>query len=98
HPRLAAPTRASGQSGTCTGTPVVCTAQDQCHDAGTCNTTTGVCSNPAKPNGTSCNDGLACTTGDSCQSGTCTGTPVVCTALDQCHVAGTCNTTPDRTS
>jgi hypothetical protein len=82
------------QSGTCTsGTPVVCSALDQCHVAGTCNTTTGVCSNPAKADNTACNDGNACTQTDTCQSGICTGSnPVVCNASDQCHVAGTCNT------
>jgi len=70
---------------------VVCTAFDQCHVAGTCAPETGICSNPAKPNGTTCNDGNACTRTDTCQTGTCTGAnPVVCTALDQCHVAGTC--------
>ncbi len=81
------------QNGTCTGAnPVVCTAQDQCHDAGTCNPLTGVCSNPAKANGTACADGDACTQTDTCQGGTCTGAnPVVCTAQDQCHDAGTCN-------
>lgn len=73
-------------------TPVVCTALDQCHDAGVCNPGTGVCSNPAKTDGTSCNDGNACTTADTCQAGACTpGTPVVCTASDQCHDAGVCN-------
>src|SRR5258707_1338526 len=40
---------------------VVCTALDQCHDVGTCNASTGACSNPAKPNGTTCSDGNACT-------------------------------------
>src|SRR2546422_1040329 len=81
------------QSGTCTpGSPVVCTASDQCHDAGTCNPGTGQCSNPAKTDGTSCNDGNACTQTDTCQNGTCTGSnPVVCTASDQCHDAGICN-------
>ncbi len=81
------------QSGACTGAnSVVCAAQDQCHVAGTCNASTGACSNPAKTNGVSCNDGNACTQSDTCQSGTCTGAnPVVCTAQDQCHVAGTCN-------
>ena len=35
------------QAGTCTGAnPVTCAAPDQCHDAGTCNPATGVCSNP----------------------------------------------------
>src|SRR5439155_1084105 len=85
------------QSGTC-GSPtstVTCTALDQCHVAGTCDKTTGVCSNPNKANGTTCNDNNACTSGETCQSGTC-GSPtstVTCTALDQCHVAGMCDTT-----
>ncbi|HRI71293.1 MAG TPA: kelch repeat-containing protein, partial [Polyangium sp.] len=85
----------SCQNGICTGAnPVVCTASDQCHMVGTCNTMTGACTNPAKPNNTACNDNNACTQTDSCQNGTCTGaSPVVCTASDQCHVAGTCNTT-----
>jgi hypothetical protein len=51
----------------------------------------GICT--AKTNGTSCNDGNACTQTDTCQSGTCTGTnPVVCHASDACHVAGVCAT------
>src|SRR6185369_12818363 len=74
------------------GTPVTCTASDQCHDAGTCDPTTGVCSNPAKANGTPCSDGNACTQVDTCENGVCTGaSPVTCTASDQCHVAGTCD-------
>jgi len=35
---------------TCTGAnPVVCTAQDQCHDAGSCDTSTGACSPGVMP-------------------------------------------------
>src|SRR5439155_11523384 len=70
------------QNGTCTGSsPVVCTALDQCHVAGTCDTATGLCSNPNASNGTACSDGNACTQTDTCQNGTCTGSsPVVCTA------------------
>jgi RHS repeat-associated protein len=69
-----------------------CVALDQCHDVGTCNPSTGVCSNPFKVNGTACNDGSACTQTDTCQAGVCTGgNPVTCTASDQCHTAGTCN-------
>lgn len=81
------------QGGVCTGSsPVVCTASDQCHDAGTCNPATGACSTPPKANGAGCNDSNACTATDTCQSGTCTGSaPVVCTASSQCHNAGTCN-------
>jgi len=77
----------------CVGSnPVVCTALDQCHVAGVCAPATGVCSNPNKPDGTTCNDSNACTLADTCQAGTCAGrNPVVCTALDQCHDAGACN-------
>jgi len=64
------------QSGACSGgNPVVCTASDQCHDVGVCNPGTGLCSNPASPNGTACNDGNACTTPDTCSGGVCSGTP-----------------------
>ena len=83
----------SCSSGVCTGSsPVVCTAEDQCHSVGVCAPATGVCSNPALSNGTACNDGNACTLSDSCQSGSCVGSnPVTCVAADQCHVAGVCN-------
>src|SRR6185312_11543713 len=85
------------QSGVCTGSsPVVCnTPSDACHTAtgATCNTSTGSCTYPVVANGTACNDGNACTRTDTCQSGVCAGSsPVVCTASDQCHLAGTCNT------
>jgi cysteine-rich repeat protein len=82
------------QSGLCVGAnAVVCTALDQCHVAGVCNTGTGVCTNPNKGNGSSCSDGNLCTQTDTCQGGICVGAnAVVCTALDQCHVVGVCNT------
>ena len=76
-------------SGTCSGTPIVCPPLDQCHTAGTLNASTGMCSNPAKPDGTACNDGNPATDNDVCTSGTCSGTPITCSALDQCHNAGT---------
>jgi hypothetical protein len=84
----------SCQAGTCKGSgATVCTASDQCHDAGSCNPSTGKCSNPAKNNGSLCNDGNACTKTDTCQTGICTGSsPVLCPASDQCHTAGTCDT------
>src|SRR5436309_1880757 len=76
----------------CTHTPVTCAPADQCHDAGVCAPTTGLCSNPTRPDGASCNDGNACTQTDTCQAGTCTGAhPVVCAAADQCHAAGPCD-------
>lgn len=55
---------------------VVCTAVDACHEAGACDPATGLCANPEKPNGASCDDGDYCTEGDSCQSRVCTGTPI----------------------
>lgn len=81
------------QAGVCNGSnPVTCPAPDQCHLAGVCDTSTGVCSNPTKTNGSTCSDGNACTLTDTCQNGVCTsGSPVVCTAPDLCHVPGTCN-------
>ena len=80
------------QAGTCTGAaPVTCTALDQCHVAGVCDPNSGICSNPNQANGSACSDSNACTQTDSCQSGACIGAnPITCTALDQCHTAGTC--------
>ena len=83
----------SCSAGVCVGaSPVVCTARDSCHDVGTCNSATGVCSNPQKQDGQGCNDGNACSQTDVCQGGVCTGgNPVVCTALTPCHNVGTCD-------
>src|SRR4051812_25897855 len=47
---------------------------------------------PGQPDGTPCDDGDACTQTDTCQSDVCTGAnPVVCTAIDACHVSGNCD-------
>ena len=80
------------QSGTCTGGgSVSCNPIDACHVAGVCNPTTGACTNPPAANGTSCNDNNPCTVADSCQAGTCVGTPNLCPA-DACHIGGgTCD-------
>jgi len=62
------------QGGVCTGSnPVVCTASDRCHVAGTCNPSTGACSNPPAQDGAACDDADVCTTNDTCQAGTCKG-------------------------
>ena len=81
------------QAGVCVGkNPVVGSAQDQCHAAGSCNPSTGACSNPALADGAACNDGNACTQADTCQAGACVGkNPVVCTAQDPCHAVGACD-------
>jgi cysteine-rich repeat protein len=78
-------------SGTC-GTPVVCPAPGPCRTAGTCNSGTGVCEYPLAAVGASCDDDNACTTSEQCDVlGDCNGTAVVCAALDDCHVPGTCD-------
>lgn len=42
--------------------------------------------------GTACSDNNSCTLNDRCQAGSCVpGSPVVCTALSVCHLAGVCN-------
>jgi cysteine-rich repeat protein len=80
-------------AGICTGSdPVICTASDQCHDAGTCDPGTGTCSDPAKADGSACDDGNGCTLTDTCTGGVCTGAnPQACAAQDQCHQAGVCD-------
>src|SRR5206468_12498014 len=76
------------QAGSCVGgNPVTCSAQDQCHIAGTCNPGTGLCSNPNAADGTPCNDCNACTQTDTCPAGSCGGrTPVVRSADARWHV------------
>ena len=60
--------------GSCVGSgPVTCWAVDQCHDAGTCDPATGVCSDPARLDGSSRDDFDGCTHGDTCQAGACVG-------------------------
>jgi hypothetical protein len=46
------------------GTGLDCPPSDECHDAGTCNTSTGTCTNPPKSDGEPC-------TGGSCQNARC---------------------------
>jgi hypothetical protein len=79
------------------GNDVVCTALGECYDVGTCNTLSGLCSNPPKPNGTGCSvDGNACTD-DVCDGAGVCGVNNsngcddgdLCTQIDQCS-GGTC--------
>ncbi len=75
-------------SGTCAGTPRVCpAAPGQCFlDAGACQEPSGVCTYPVRTG--SCDDGNACTTGDTCAAdGGCSGTAVTCTP-PLCHTWG----------
>ncbi len=80
-------------AGACVGSnPVVCTALDQCHNAGACVPATGVCSaSLPKGDGAACNDGDKCTKSDACAAGVCVGSnPVTCPVPDQCHDVAAC--------
>jgi RHS repeat-associated protein len=70
-------------------------APPSCDDGNPCTSdacVAGVCTHTPVPNGAACSDGNACTQTDSCQAGACSGSsPVVCTPLDICHLAGTCD-------
>jgi hypothetical protein len=66
------------QNGTCVGgASVTCSPSDQCHVAGICDSNTGICSNPVALDGSTCDDGNACTQTDSCQAGVCIGTNLI---------------------
>ena len=54
-----------------TSCPAPCAAADQCHASGGCDPSRGTCTNPAKPNGTTCDDGNAATSDETCQVGQC---------------------------
>ena len=70
----------------------MCAAADACHVAGTCDPSTGLCSTPAAPADTPCDDGDACTTRDACAAGVCVGaSPVVCPAAGPCHESARCD-------
>ncbi len=78
-------------AGVCTGgAALTCTGTDACHTAGVCVPATGCPAPLAKANGTTCDDGNACTRTDTCQAGVCGGTTVVCPG-DTCRAAGTCD-------
>ncbi len=80
--------------GVCKGLdPITCTVISPCHYRGTCEPSTGVCSTPLRPDGTTCDDSNACTTGTSCTQGVCGGgTTKTCPAQNNCHEDGVCNT------
>ena len=52
-----------------------CNPQSQCHYSGTCDSATGVCSNPQKPDLSPCDDLNPTTVRDSCLNGICVGIP-----------------------
>ena len=71
------------QAGTCVGgNPKTCTASDQCHAAGACDPSNGVCSNPVKVDGATCIDGQTCTQSETCVAGSCQDTSDYPTVLN----------------
>jgi hypothetical protein len=71
-----APTTTTTTLPACHG--VVCTALDQCHATGTCDPSTGACSNPSVADGTSCDDSNPATYVDACTNGVCSGVDCPC--------------------
>ena len=81
------------------GGPTDCDDHNPCTDD-SCDPQTG-CQHTN--NTASCDDGNACTTGDTCGGGTCNGTPIVCNdnnvcTTDSCNPATGCVYTPNNNS
>lgn len=51
------------EAGACGGSPRMCQAIDECHEAGTCDSATGLCSSPRKADGETCGEGGICSDG-----------------------------------
>eukprot|EP01059_Diplonema_ambulator_P004353 TRINITY_DN14055_c0_g1_i1.p1 TRINITY_DN14055_c0_g1~~TRINITY_DN14055_c0_g1_i1.p1 ORF type:complete len:4521 (+),score=859.58 TRINITY_DN14055_c0_g1_i1:194-13564(+) len=92
-------------NGACIGTQrctTPCTSSDQCHVAGVCDPTTGICTDPMIPDNTPCDDGNPSTTGDICVNGVCVGGllcgTTACYSTNQCETpqcnSGTCAVLP----
>ncbi len=79
-------------NGACVGSNLpTCVAFDSCHEIGVCNPVTGMCSNPPKNDGTSCDDANPCTVNDACKAAVCQGGTPKCAPPDSCHTAGVCD-------
>ncbi|MHC5111994.1 MAG: hypothetical protein ACYTHJ_19195 [Planctomycetota bacterium] len=78
--------------GSCSNTAVDCTGLDtDCAD-GICNPANGKCEQQFLPSGTTCDDGVNCTTQDTCDgAGTCGGMTLDCSGLDNPCTIGACN-------
>ena len=70
---------------------VPCPAPGICQTGGDCDARTGLCTDfVAKPDGTSCDDGSACTLRDVCAAGQCVGVQKPCGTFE-CHVPNGCD-------
>lgn len=80
-------------AGGCVGFSNCPAGSDACAGAGTCNGETGLCDAPHKGEGEDCDDLNPCTRDDRCAANACSGSPLVCTARDECHDVGECDAT-----
>lgn len=86
----------SCQNGTCGGTSLLnCDDNNPC-TKDICDPTVG-CKH--EYNADPCSDNDPCTLDDKCENGSCKGgAPLTCTATDECHKAGTCNSATGQCS
>ncbi len=78
------------QTEACSGTAKDCTAKDDACHVGACDPGTGACVSNARPAGTACDDGDACTVADGCVFGECHGAPKDCSSLSAGCKFGAC--------
>ncbi len=85
------------RAGVCTGTPIACVDADPnpCR-AAACNPATGRCEPADVADGTACDDGAFCTTGDACRAGQCRGAARDCNPPGEPCRVGTCDERRDR--
>ncbi len=67
-----------------------CTPLDGCHENGYCDSSTGECRATRKTAGSPCDDGNACTVGDSCRDGVCRGDLASCPQVE-CRATTSCD-------
>jgi hypothetical protein len=78
-------------AGACTGEPLDCASMSDFCNTGTCSEAAGGCVLEPMPDGTTCDDAMFCTVGDSCTAGLCGGTARDCSSAgDQCNT-GVCD-------
>ncbi len=81
--------------------PIGCTADAQCTaldgacQRGTCTVATGLCTATPRADGTACDDGLFCTSVDTCTAGACGGPARNCSAMTNACNTGTCDEAAD---
>lgn len=70
-------------NGSCQSQPINCLPVDNVCLVGEC--INGVCHYQPNPAVVTCDDSNSCTLDDTCTSGACIGTPIVCSPIDECH-------------